>query len=205
MPYLSIIGIAIGGISLLQGSRNKKTLQDKISDLDSGCKSVFKFNGLIDSAKKYHDGFQILQQVVFTPLKESYEKERNHLDRLANEISKCINNIAPLYPLNSTSFERATYEADYGLLPSNIVNDLKSIPGLVSEIDNSITTYRSELGQLSLLNSSRNFGNDCHQCICSIEYSLQQGLAASDKLILNSIPMVSYINNQIEIAVQNLS
>ena len=208
---VDIVSVVLSVISILQGIKNETSLQSKCHSLKMALTKTDEVYELLSVAKKAHDEFQTFQIVLIKdkilPLVNSMPNlSRAELEETTKFFLKTDLQLittsedripAPLQSANTSSSLGSN-------IPHEINKCLEAIPYFYEELHQAIAAYDCVRDTLKKSSEDGNFGKEYEVTIRLLDSIVDRILTSSDRLILNSCPVLDYIHCCVKNSVEDI-
>lgn len=200
---LDIISVILGIASIAQNSINQRETRSKTEDILKIMHELDKFFTVLEEAKKIHDSFESFSLAAMTQLNQITQKASMQNEEIyENEVKSFERNTNRFLSTSDFSFSflkiSATTADEIKKIPLPIQLNTRYLINTIIIIEKLLPEFEESKQKIISYATDKDYGARFKAAITYTDHYANLILDAADKIILNSIPIISYTHQKIQ-------
>jgi hypothetical protein len=201
---MDIVSVLLSLLSLLQGMKNKRSLEEKVKDLKLALETIDEIYALLSMAKTVHDNFEQFGNAGMDPLKNSLQ-DKNLSNTQIKELFDEFFHRAEIFlkPYSTFNWKKSSLQGG-GNLPVEITNKIKAIDDVYPEFNKGLQEVDNILKNLRESHSEENYGKSVMSNVTIVSHYIRNTTAKADRIILNTAHLLDFVHFQVKSSVNSI-
>ena len=201
---MDIASLLLSFLSLLQGMRNKRTLEEKINSLKSALASLDDIYALLSLAKSIHDSYDHFWNGAMAPLADSLNNQSQTEGGRKKELHDFLARADIFLTDHALLAWKPSTLDKAGVLPVEIQNKIKQIDAVYPEFCKSVNDFTQALRQIRAAHSEENYGKSFRDNVTVASHNLKLSMTKADRIILNTAYLLDFVHFKLKDGVNTI-
>ena len=200
MVDLNLISVFLSAASLLQGAKQKQDSRERsrvvvvcevLNELD-------KFFMLLDEAKRIHDSFETFSNSGMDPFYKSTQngfanndEALNHVDSFKGCVLRYLSEFDSFAPQINAELK------DIDKIPAHLVWEVRTLVTRIPVLRERLSGFRKAEQDIISFSNEKSYGDPFKVAVLKAYDQANEITVAADKIILNSVPIIGYMQGEI--------
>jgi hypothetical protein len=159
----------------------------------------------LSEAKSFHDDFEVNRTVCIAPFQATIRQYPGELEKLAAAVETFVQTEKTIVKKRSPDY---TVDASSALasqqVPSSIRENAVNIKRAYQQLARALVSYRESLDKVKDFSNDQNYGVQFRTTTSFLADQAHQVVLQADEIILNSVPIISFLHYETRKALTSL-